>query len=146
MSTQPHRHARVLIIGGGAGGISVAARLRRANERGIVVVEPSDVNYYQPGFSLVGAGIIRRRSTVRPQVQVIPKGVRWVRAAVTRIDPHARQAHLDNGDLISYETLVLAAGIELHWDKIPGMVEALKTKWVSSNYSFDHAEKTWSII
>ena len=76
----------------------------------------------------------------------MPKGVRWVRAAVTRIDPHARQAHLDNGDLISYETLVLAAGIELHWDTIPGMVEALKTNWVSSNYSFDHAEKTWSII
>src|SRR5699024_3436890 len=146
MSTQPHHHARTLIVGGGAGGLSVAARLRRAGENGIVVVEPSDVNYYQPAWSLVGAGLIPLRSTVRPEAKVMPRGVTWLRTAVTRIDPNARLAHLADGDQISYETLVLAAGIELHWDAIPGMTEALRTERVSSNYSFDLAEKTWSII
>src|SRR5699024_717835 len=70
MSAQSPLHARILIVGGGAGGLSVAARLRRSHEQGIVVVEPSDVNYYQPAWSLVGAGIMPVSSTVKPEAQV----------------------------------------------------------------------------
>ncbi|HLQ81865.1 MAG TPA: FAD/NAD(P)-binding oxidoreductase [Brachybacterium sp.] len=146
MSTQTTQHARILIVGGGAAGLSVAARLRRSHEHGVVVVEPSDVNYYQPAWSLVGAGLASLRSTVRPEAQVMPRGVTWVRNAVTRIDPRARRAHLADGEQITYETLVLATGIALDWDGIPGLAEAMTTPQVSSNYSFDHAEKTWSIL
>src|SRR5699024_6226436 len=140
MSTQTTQHARILIVGGGAAGLSVAARLRRSHEHGVVVVEPSDVTYYQPASSLVGAGLASLRSTVRPEAQVMPRGVTWVRNAVTRIDPRARRAHLADGEQITYETLVLATGIALDWDGIPGLAEAMTTPQVSSNYSFDHAE------
>jgi sulfide:quinone oxidoreductase len=146
MSAQSPLHARILIVGGGAGGLSVAARLRRSHEQGVVVVEPSDVNYYQPAWSLVGAGIMPVSSTVKPEAQVMPRGVSWVRSAVTQVDPHRREVSLANGDRITYEALVLASGIELHWDGLPGLADAMATDRVSSNYSFDYAEKTWSIL
>src|SRR5699024_7164149 len=98
MSAQSPLHARILIVGGGAGGLSVAARLRRSHEQGVVVVEPSDVNYYQPAWSLVGAGIMPVSSTVKPEAQVMPRGVSWVRSAVTQVDPHRREVSLANGD------------------------------------------------
>ncbi len=52
MSTQ---RRRVVIVGGGSAGISVAARLKRAGEGNVTVTEPSEVHYYQPLGTLVGA-------------------------------------------------------------------------------------------
>src|SRR5699024_10302230 len=146
MSTQTTQHARILIVGGGAAGLSVAARLRRSHEHGVVVVEPSDVNYYQPAWSLVGAGLASLRSTVRPEAQVMPRGVTWVRNVGPGMGRRARRAPLADGEQISYETVVVATGSVLDWDAISGLAEARTTPQVSSNYSFDHAGKTWSIL
>ena len=146
MMTGSTSHARVLIIGGGSAGISVAARLQRAGEDGIVLVEPSDVHYYQPAWSLVAAGIVPLDSTVKPEAHVVPSGVAWVRTSATGIDVDSRTARLANGSRISYDVLVLASGIELHWDGIPGLQDALRTDHVTSNYSFDLPEKTWRMI
>lgn len=46
----------VLVIGGGTAGIGIAAQLRRKGES-VTIVEPSDVHYYQPMWTLVGGGI-----------------------------------------------------------------------------------------
>jgi len=55
--------ARVLIIGGGTAGITVAARLARAGEQEIAIIEPSEKHYYQPLWTLVGAGIASAEET-----------------------------------------------------------------------------------
>ncbi len=52
----------------------------------------------------------------------------------------------DVGAEIGYDYLVMAPGIQLDWDKVPGMAEALGSPHVSSNYSFDLAPKTWDRI
>src|SRR5699024_5328920 len=130
--------------GRGRRGVARRAPDRPAGPRGLSTRSPP--RRYQPAWSLVGAGLASLRSTVRPEAQVMPRGVTWVRNAVTRIDPRARRAHLADGEQITYETLVLATGIVLDWDGIPGLAEAMTTPQVSSNYSFDHAEKTWSIL
>jgi sulfide:quinone oxidoreductase len=133
----------VLIIGGGTAGITVAARLCRAGERDVAVVEPSETHYYQPSWTLVGAGAVRPERTTRPTRSVIPRGVRWIRDRVTSIDAERSRVATESSGEIVYDFLVAAPGLQLDWDRIPGLREALKTPSVSSNYSYDLAPRTW---
>ena len=56
METTTSQHVSVLILGGGTAGITVAARLRRADHSlGMAIVEPSERHFYQPLWTLVGA-------------------------------------------------------------------------------------------
>ncbi|GHG89541.1 FAD/NAD(P)-binding oxidoreductase [Comamonas sp. JC664] len=139
-------HHRVLIIGGGTAGIAVAARLARAGQKGVAVLEPSQHHYYQPLWTLVGAGEARIEDTVRNQSRLIPRGVRWVRDAATEVDPEAREVRTRGGLRLGYDFLVVAPGIQLDWDKVTGLREALKTPHVSSNYDVQFAPKTWRLI
>ena len=79
-----------MIAGGGTAGITTAAALRRAGVDDIAVLEPSDTHYYQPLWTLVGSGVVRRDTTARPQASVIPKGVTWILDRAKTIDPVAR--------------------------------------------------------
>lgn len=139
------RH-RIVIIGGGTAGITVAARLRRAGEHDIALIEPSERHAYQPLWTLVGAGLVRKEETVRPEAPLIPKGVRWIRDRAEEIDPEARVVETAGGVRIGYDFLVVAPGIQIDWDRIPGLVEALETDSVSSNYDLNLAEKTARMI
>ena len=57
--TNDDTHHRVLVIGGGNGGISVAARLRNAGVDDIAIIEPREVHEYKPLFSHVAGGTAR---------------------------------------------------------------------------------------
>lgn len=139
------RHS-VLIIGGGSAGISVAARLRRKGCQDIGLIEPSDKHYYQPLWTLVGGGLAEAQETIRPEASVIPQGVAWIKDAAEAIDPEAQVVTTAGGVKISYDQLIVCPGIQLDWDRIPGMREALETPNVSSNYDLELAPKTWSLI
>ena len=77
-STSLHTH-QVVVIGAGAAGTSVAASLLRQRPGlDVAIVEPSDVHYYQPAFTLVGGGAYSLAKTARPQAQTLPKGARWI--------------------------------------------------------------------
>ncbi|WP_346957951.1 FAD/NAD(P)-binding oxidoreductase [uncultured Arthrobacter sp.] len=139
-------HHEILIIGGGNAGLSVAARLRRAGRTDIGVIEPSDRHYYQPLWTLVGGGSASQAETVRPQASVMPQGVAWIKDAAADIDPDRRSVELASGGTVTYDYLVVSPGIQLDWDKIPGMAEAMDSPTASSNYRFDLAPKTWDLI
>ncbi|GAA2964192.1 NAD(P)/FAD-dependent oxidoreductase [Streptomyces argenteolus] len=139
------RH-RVVVIGGGSAGITVAARLRRAGVTDITIVEPSDTHWYQPLWTLVGGGQASLRGTRRPEASVIPDGVRWVRRHAVAVDPDARTVTLFGGDQLSYEYLVMAPGIQLDWNGVPGLAEAVGHGRVSSNYAPEYAPRTWELI
>jgi len=139
------RH-RVLVIGGGTAGICVAARLRNEGVDDVAIIEPSRKHYYQPLWTLVGAGIVANDETEREEAQYIPEGVRWIQDWAAEIDPKAQTVSLKTGGHVGYDFLVVAPGIQLDWDKIPGMREALSTPCVSTNYLFEYAPKTWKVI
>lgn len=140
------RHFQVLIIGAGTAGISVAARLRRAGVERIGILDPSGVHYYQPLWTLIGGGCAPARASHRPMASVIPDGVDWVETSAVAVDPEAHTVACADGGTIGYDYLVACPGIQLDWDRIPGMAEALNTPAVSSNYRFDLTGKTWAAI
>lgn len=82
------QHHNVLVIGGGTGGIMTAAQIRNKNKAlSIAIIDPSKDHYYQPAWTLVGAGAFDYKKTRRDMASVIPKGVQWIQDAVTTFDP-----------------------------------------------------------
>ncbi|MGI9614275.1 MAG: FAD-dependent oxidoreductase [Acidimicrobiales bacterium] len=138
-------HHRVVIVGGGSAGISVAARLKKGVDD-IAVIDPSEKHYYQPLWTLVGGGCSNRETSERTEASVMPKGVTWIKDAVTAFDPDNNQVSTDGGQTIGYDVLVVCPGIQLDWGKIPGVTETLGSNGVSSNYTYDLAPKTWEFI
>lgn len=145
MSSSPVHH-QVVVVGGGNAGISVAARLTRAGVGDVAIVEPSETHSYQPLWTLVGGGRAKAASSQRSQAGVMPKDVAWVKDRATTIDPDQHTVQTQGGLTITYEQLVVCPGIQLDWDRVPGMADALTTPSASSNYQLDLAEKTWRNI
>jgi sulfide:quinone oxidoreductase len=140
-------HHQVLIVGGGTAGISVAARLRRADKRlDVAIIEPSDKHYYQPLWTLVGAGVFPKETSERPEADYIPKGVVWLRDAVIEFHPAENSIRTRDGKTITYDYLVVAPGIQINWDQVKGLKEAIGKDGVCSNYSYQHVEYTWECI
>ena len=140
------RH-KVVIIGGGNAGISVAARLRRKLKGlDIAIIDPATTHYYQPLWTLVGGGVFKKEKSARPESSVIPKGVTWIQDAVTDLRPDENAVVTASGKRVEYEFLVMAPGIQINWGAIPGLVESLGKDGVCSNYSYDTVDKTWEFI
>ncbi len=78
---------QVLIVGGGTAGITVAARLLRKGYTDVAVIEPSNMYYYQPLWTLVGAGQAQASTTERSEASVMPKGATWIKKAASAFDP-----------------------------------------------------------
>ncbi len=146
ISVKSRLHHQILIIGGGTAGLTVAAQLRRRGAADVAVLEPSSIHYYQPAWTLVGAGAYSAAATARPQEPLIPKGVKWIQDYAEAIDPEKQSVATRNGLEIGYDFLVVAAGIQLDWHKIEGLEETLGKNGVSSNYRFDLAPKTWEFL
>ncbi|MFT0531788.1 FAD/NAD(P)-binding oxidoreductase [Castellaniella hirudinis] len=148
MSTPaPTRKHTVVIIGGGTGGAAVAARLRRNQPHlDIAVVEPSATHDYQPAWTLVGGGAYRAEDTRRALHDCLPAGVRHIAQRVQRLLPDERQVELDDGALVAYDYLVVAAGIQINWDAIEGLTDTLGKNGVTSNYRYDLAPYTWELV
>ncbi|WP_304526008.1 FAD/NAD(P)-binding oxidoreductase [Halomonas sp. I5-271120] len=145
-SGQVRRHT-VLIIGGGAAGISVAASLlKRRSSLDVAIIEPAEEHYYQPGWTMVGGGVFTPEVTRRPMREVMPDAVTWHASRAENIDAEARLVRLESGESVAYERLVVAPGLVCDWSAIEGLEEALGQNGVTSNYRYDLAPYTWSLV
>ncbi|MFK4808429.1 NAD(P)/FAD-dependent oxidoreductase [Microbacterium sp. ZW CA_36] len=139
--SEQQAHHQVLVIGGGNGGISVAARLRRSGVDDIAIIEPREQHQYKPLFSHVAGGTAPAGITVRPQREAVPKGVEWIQDAVTAVQPDANAVVLETGDRVTFDQLIVCPGIQLDWGRVPGLAEAMQTPAAASHYEFELAQK-----
>lgn len=140
-------HHQILIIGGGTAGITVAAQiLKRLSIPDIAILDPAKSHYYQPLWTLVGGGVFDKQKSKRNMKDVIPPGVTWIAEAATEFAPGKNLVRCSNGDEITYNYLVVAPGLQLDWDAIPGVTEGLGTHGICSNYSYQHVSYTWDCI
>ncbi len=137
----------VLVIGAGAAGCAVTASLlKRDPELRIALIEPRDQHYYQPGWTLVGAGVFYRANTERAMSRCIPSRAQWIRAAAEAFEPEHQQVVLEDGSRIGYRALVVCPGLSLDWDAIEGARDSLGKFGVTSNYAFELAPYTWQLV
>jgi sulfide:quinone oxidoreductase len=104
-------------------------------------------HYYQPMWTLVGAGIKNLKDTSRPMAKVMPKKVKWIKDKCIEIIPDQNRVRLSGASgTLKYEYLVVACGINIDWHKIKGLPEAFETPGVCSNYSANTVTKTLPAI
>lgn len=139
------KHYNVVVIGAGTGGIMTAAQIKnQKRDASIAIVDPAETHYYQPAWTLVGAGAYDYNKTGRPMSSVIPKGCDWVKDAVTTIDADNSKVNTAHSGELSYDILVAAPGIQIDVDGIPGLKEGLEAGVVCSNYT--DPKKTWELV
>ncbi len=138
---------RIAIVGGGSAGISVASSLLARNrDLEIAIIEPSDVHYYQPGWTMVGGGIFQIADTSRPMAKMIPKGVERIHGRVVSFDPTNDRVMLEDGSALSYDRLIVCPGLKLNWQGVEGLSDTLGANGVTSNYRPDLAPYTWNLV
>ena len=138
---------QIVIIGGGSAGIATAASLlKRDHSLDIAIIEPKEEHFYQPGWTMVGGGIFTPEKTRRNMQELMPRGVKWMKASVVTFDPENNSVALADGRTVGYEMLVVAPGLQLDFDKIEGLTETLGQNGVTSNYRYDLAPYTWELV
>ncbi len=141
------KHYKVLILGAGSGGVSVAARLKKQiSAKDIAVIEPADTHYYQPLWTLVGGGVVSKETTKRPMSKVIPSGVTWIKDKVQSVNAASNKVVCTSGQEITFDYLLVATGLQLDWAKVKGVEGNLGKNGLCSIYDYEQAEKTAQMI
>lgn len=140
-------HYTVVIVGVGAACIAVAhSLLARKPNLQIAIIDPAETHYYQPGWTMVGAGIFSPESTAKSIQRLLPASVTWIKAAVAGFEPDNHQVILEGCQPVHYEALVVCPGLKLNWHGVEGLVDTLGKNGVTSNYRYDLAPYTWQLV
>ena len=110
---------RLVIIGGGFGGIEMAKRLKNQDLQ-IVMLDKHNYHCFQPLLYQVATGGLEPGSIAYPLrkfMQEIPNGI-FRLAEVRNVDTFAQKVHTDIGDL-KYDYLVIATGSTTNFFKFP---------------------------
>jgi NADPH-dependent 2,4-dienoyl-CoA reductase/sulfur reductase-like enzyme len=121
--------ARIVVVGGGFGGASCARALKQIDPKlQVTLVEPNRTFTACPFSNTVIAGLRSIEAQQFSYDKIAADGVTVIAQAATRIDPQARTAGLADGTSLAYDRLVLAPGIDLRFDALPGYDEAAAAK------------------
>ncbi|KAI0709114.1 FAD/NAD-P-binding domain-containing protein [Earliella scabrosa] len=147
---------KVLVVGGGSGGLNVANQIynrfksagKALNEGDIAILDAAEYHYYQPAWTLVGAGLKQKEETRRKLDSLVPSHLAHIPENVKSFEPKANSVTTSSGRTIGYESLVVATGLQINWSSIPGLEKALAdpSSGVSSIYSYATADKVWRDI
>lgn len=133
---------RIVILGGGTGGTMIAHRLARArrDDWDITLIEKEHKHIYQPGLLFVPFGLASLERLKRPSASLLPPSVTRIALAIDRIDPVARRVMLSDGTAVPYDVLIVATGVRLAPEEIPGMRGALWHQDIFDFYTGEGAQ------
>lgn len=138
--------AKIVILGAGAGGTGMANRLaERLDGAEITILDARKQHWYQPGFTLIAAGLKPASYSVSGTGDWLPEGVNWVAEAAAGIDPEAQIVTTASGTKLPYDYLIVATGLSLDWDAIEGFsLDQVGQNGIGAVYAGpDYAEATW---
>jgi sulfide:quinone oxidoreductase len=135
---------KIVIVGGGTGGIMSAAQFLKKGNVKVTLLEPAEFHYYQPAWTLVGANTYNFEKTKRTMASVMPKGVEWIKEFADTFDPENNTLTTKNGQKITYDFLVLSPGIKIDNSLVKGLPEAIDKGVVCSNYT--DPKFTWEVL
>ncbi|OCF59804.1 sulfide:quinone oxidoreductase [Kwoniella mangroviensis CBS 10435] len=156
-STSAAGKHKVVVIGGGAGGLAAANQIYNAfqaqgktlGDGDVAIIDAAKNHDYQPGWTIVGSGLASKETYRRSLDSLIPQQFAHIPQNASGFEPGANQVVLADGSKVSYDYLVVAAGIQINWDNIKGLKQAIadpsKSK-VSTIYSYETADKTWDLV
>ena len=117
--------ARVVVIGGGFAGATCARQLKRFDPKiQVTLVETNPTFTACPFSNAVIAGFRELNAQQFTYEKVAADGVTLAEAAATAVEPQARKVALADGQSLAYDRLVLAPGIDISWNALPGYGEA----------------------
>jgi sulfide:quinone oxidoreductase len=141
--------ARIVILGAGAAGLATASRLAaRLDGADITLLDRRREHLYQPGFTLVAAGLRRPGYVLSTTAEYVARGVMLIEEAGAEIDPVAKAVTTDAGRRVPYDFLVLATGLALDYAAVEGMDTArIGQDGLGSVYAGPaQAEATWRAL
>ncbi|AFL68597.1 NAD(P)/FAD-dependent oxidoreductase [Sulfurospirillum barnesii] len=114
---------KIVIVGAGLAGMATAARLTHTlSNPDITIIEPNPKSVsYQPGQTLIAAGIWKKSDIEYETAKFLPSGVKWIQDFVVGFDPDANKVRLKNGTEVSYDYLIVATGLHLNFGAIKGL-------------------------
>ena len=139
--------ARVVILGAGAAGTAAANRLaEQLDGAKITIIDERKQHLYQPGFTLIAAGLKPADYSVTKTGDWLPRDIYWIEEAAAEIDPVGKKVVTSAGKVVDYDYLIVATGIKLDYDAIEGMsLDLIGTNGIGSVYAGpDYAAKTWA--
>lgn len=123
----------------------VAAQLKlKEKNLKVGLMEPSEKHAYQAAWTLVGGGTFDYDDTIRNEADLIPEGVDWIKEYAETFDTANNKVVSKTGKEYTYDYLVVAPGIKMDFDALPGLREALGKGNVCSNYT--DPNYTWEVI
>lgn len=134
-------NARIVILGAGAAGTSMANRLNNSlTGAKITLAGARQQHLYQPGYTLVASGLWSKQQVATPTQDWIPSGVDWIPSDVAEFFPDRRALKLNDGQTLEYDLLVIATGCQLNYTDIEGMSpELIGSQGIGSVYASPEA-------
>jgi sulfide:quinone oxidoreductase len=143
MSTSTSRTPKkLLIVGGGIGGLSSAFdakhNLRPYDE--VTVVSDRESFQFTPSNPWVSTRIRKPEDISLPLEDILPKHkIEFVHGRATHLDTDAQELKLEDGRKLPYDYLIVATGPRLAFDEIPGATAAIKANVMVSVCTTPHA-------
>ena len=132
----------IVILGAGTAGTMMANHLHhelKDKNWNITLIDEKTEHHYQPGYLFLPFDIYKPEDIIKPIAEFIPKGVNWLVESIDRVAPKENKVYMSNGDILSYDILIVATGCKIAPEEINGMSGKEWQQSVFDFYSFEGA-------